>query len=130
MLELVVGLIIGADSAAGGAYLIFKGAIQRATAAKNLDYKERWLAAVSLLGSEGALSDEQIQQITAGASGGAAAVSTDRPLLRKGPGFSSDRADIEVARAKAGLPPQDNLKGMFSSDIRRVEIARAKHGTG
>ena len=36
-----------------------------------------------------------------------------------------DRAAIEIARAKKGLPPKDDLRGMASWDIKDVMKARA-----
>lgn len=130
MIELVAGLIVGAASGAGIMYWTCRDLVKRATTVKNPDYKERWLAAVELLGTEGSLSEDQVRQLTADTPSGSVAAEIVTHPLQEMPGFSSDRRKVEIARAKAGLPPQDNLEGMFSSDIRKVHEARAKYGTG
>jgi hypothetical protein len=43
---------------------------------------------------------------------------------------SWDRKDLEIARARQGLPPVDDLRGMESWDKKAVLTARAKAGTG
>ncbi len=84
------------------------------------EYKTLWTEAVTLLASNGQLTDEQVKKIT-----------PSRPKSSQLPaqgGFSSDRKAVEIARAKQGLPPADSLIGMFSSDVRAVKEARIKFG--
>jgi hypothetical protein len=96
----------------------------------NQDYKERWLTAISLLGDEGQLTGEQLTQLAASS---AVAEPVSSPVPAAGTGlhdmFSSDRADMEIARARNGKPPLDDLADMFSSDKKAVLKARAKYGT-
>lgn len=100
--------------------------------AEHIDYKDRWLAAVKLLGGEGQLTDEQVTEITRGATASPQAVRDLKGLSQEvlNDMFSDDRRDLEIARAKNGLPPIDDLNDMFSDDIRDVMKARAKYGTG
>jgi|GEM_PF-3190243 len=78
-------------------------------------YKEAWAAAIDKLLEDEKLTNEQFWKIL--------------PRLREGDGFSQDRAKVEIARAKAGLPPADNLANMFSDDRAAVELARIENGT-
>jgi hypothetical protein len=64
LFELVVGLIVGGTAGVAGTWFALKNTVERALAAKNVDYKDRWQEAVKLLGSEGNLTDEQVQRIT------------------------------------------------------------------
>jgi len=84
-------------------------------------YKLAWEAATEALVAGGQLTDEQVAKLRP--KGGA-----DSHLPR-GVGFSSDRRDVEIARAEKGLPPADNLEGMFSSDVSDVLQARIEHNT-
>jgi len=89
------------------------------------EYKSLWSEAVTLLGTNGQLTDEQISKITPKRN--------PKPVaerLPRGKGFSIDRREVEIARAQQGLPPADNLEGMFSDDVRAVMLARIKYGTG
>lgn len=119
----------------------------------NIDYKERWESAVALLGDSGQLTDEQVRQITAGQPAALAPAGADAPAAeqispapapvhrRAAPApavphsvlatmASWDRRDLEVNRARAGLPSVDDLRGMAPWDKRDVLKARARHGTG
>lgn len=132
---------------ASGAYVLYRILPQRLR--QHADYRERWQAAVRLLGAEGRLTGEQVAEILAPAAGqpspgpvqpasslprpaasarGKAAAGTSLQVLHGM--FSKDRRDLEIERARNGLPPLDDLAGMFSSDIREVMKARARHGTG
>jgi len=94
-------------------------------------YERRWQSAVELLGAEGALSPEQIKEITAPtpivqvlppavAEDGSYSLSLLHSM------YSEDRRDLEVERAKNGLPRVDDLEGMFSEDVSAVLRAHAK----
>lgn len=112
-------LLLGCGVGAAGAFAYLQlrhGARRRADEQR---YKDRWSAAVRLLKDGGQLTDAQLQQIRP----------PEEDRLPTGVGFSEDRAKVEIERAKAGLPPADNLKGMFSEDRARVERARIKNGT-
>jgi hypothetical protein len=117
---------------------------------QNVDYKERWLAAVSLLGDTGRLTDEQVRRISAPSgeqpscspppvvavsslkrvtsTTNTITTTTSQSVLHRMATW--DRRDLEVSRAQAGLPPADDLRGMASWDVRDVLNARAEHGTG
>ena len=96
------------------------GARMKADASK---YESLWSEAVSLLHVNGQISDEQLKALMPPEA------KDPYAHLPEGEGFSSDRRKIEVARAEAGLPPADNLRGMFSDDVRKVQVAQIKHGT-
>jgi hypothetical protein len=84
-------------------------------------YKRRWEEAVRLMPGEGRLSETEAALILAPGTG--------QGMLPCGQGYSSDRARTEVRRAKAGLPPADNLELMSSGHVRKVHAARIKYGT-
>jgi hypothetical protein len=125
----------------GAGLLLVTAGLRRRPA--RVDYRERWLQAVSLLGEEGRLTDEQVTQITgtdeqvaqiAGATATppaapparAIAAPASQAVLRRMESW--DRRDLEVTRAKRGLPPADDLAGMESWDQRDVLQARARYG--
>lgn len=83
-----------------------------------IDYKQRWEEAVVLLGDIGRLTDEEVKRITSGES----FVSKEQEQFYGM--YSSDRKKIAIDRARAGLPPNDNLVGMHSSDVRKVIAVR------
>lgn len=110
----------------------------------HVDYRERWLAAVALLGDQGRLTDEQVASLKGTAlTPPPVAVSSPAitPVLAS-PSASAvtlatlhamaswDRRALEVERASKGLPPLDDLKGMATWDKRAVIAARMKYGTG
>lgn len=81
-------------------------------------YKTAWSNALDQLVAGGQLSEKQRAAITP-------AISTT-PADR---GKSYDRRMVEITRAEAGLPPDDDLAGMESYDRRMVLQARIKNGT-
>ena len=85
-------------------------------------YKNLYNSSLDLMASGGQLTDNQVASLRTSSVAGTT-------TLKKGIGFSSDRRDTEIARAKKGLEPEDNLAGMFSSDVRKVKAARIKYGT-
>lgn len=111
LLLVLVGCVIG-----GGITAIYQHLVHGSRRkADEYRYKEAWSAAIDKLLEDGKLTDAQFKRIL--------------PRLREGEGFSQDRAKIEIARAKAGLPPADNLANMFSDDRAAVELARIENGT-
>jgi hypothetical protein len=98
----------------------------------HVDYKQRWEDAVGLLGTQGQLTAEQIAQITPDPCDVPPAASPEASLpaetLHRMESW--DRKDLEIARARQGLPPVDDLRGMESWDKKAVLTARAKAGTG
>lgn len=117
---------------------------------RHVDYKQRWEDAVALLGTQGRLTEEQVKKITAPQP----AVKTlpppaaltvriahqGNPEMRMPPSLETrqalrsmaswDRAELEIDRARRGLPPADDLRGMASWDVKDVLQARAENGTG
>ncbi len=122
---ILIGIVIGG----GGMYLVLsdKPSVQSESTSLHdgNEYYKLWSEAVSLLGINGQLTQEQVARImpVMPEKQRATPVSAS-PQLSKMDGFSSDRRKIEIMRAKKGLPPADNLEGMFSSDVRKVHKAR------
>jgi hypothetical protein len=145
----MTGLIIVAlitsfiGGAAAMAWLLGKALKGRLKPA-SVDYKDRWLQAVSLLGDEGRLTADQVREIKGEAPPSPAPPVIARPAypvagqvvvsaatLRMLHGMATwDRAAAEVKRAQRGLPPLDDLRGMATWDIKKVLEARAEYGTG
>jgi hypothetical protein len=104
---------------------------------ESIDYKERWIAAVELLGDQGQLTSEQVKSISAvqkkirpepPKSSGAVLDRRGRPGSGPYAGMASwDRLEVQKARAKAGLPDDDDLEGMASWDKADVLKTRAKY---
>ena len=98
---------------------------------RHTDYRERWEEAVKLLGSQEQLTAEQVSRLlngdvtTPGHARDPVPAVTQKELHSMP---SWDRKSIEIARAKAGLPPADNLTGMASWDKRDVLTTRARYG--
>ena len=127
-MEVVLVVLSFVLGGATGAVVVLRSQRPASTTKQPADegqYKQLWQEAVNLLGLTGRLSDEQIASIMPSKPLPAARVDK----LPSMPGYSSDRRDTEIARAKAGLPPADNLAGMYSSDIRKVHQARIEYGT-
>jgi hypothetical protein len=122
---LLAGLLAGGLAGAGTTTAIAYRALRRRPA--HVDYQERWLQAVSLLGQEGRLTDEQVASLSGDgvtAPPVAATPADDQALLDA---MSSwDRRQLAVRRARSGLPPLDSLRGMESWDQRVVLEARAQ----
>lgn len=114
---------------------------------EHIDYKQRWEDAVGLLGNQGQLTKEQVEQITVPQPPQAAVKEVIKEVpaqysLQTEVRISSstartlhsmatwDRAAIEIERAKNGKPPIDDLDGMASWDKAAVLKARARWGTG
>lgn len=112
----------------------------RVRRARRVDYRERWLQAVTLLGDEGRLTDEQVASLRGSVEAAPVAQESAPVAQPAGPSaqtlrmlhgmYSDDRRKAEVTRAQKGLPPLDDLKGMYSDDIRKVMQARTEYGTG
>lgn len=99
---------------------------------KNIDYKERWLAAVALLGETGRLTPEEVLSISGGQSlqERVEAVKVSQAMTTTLRNMKSwDRAALEVSRAKQHKPPIDDLEGMKSWDVAAVLAARMRYGT-
>lgn len=95
------------------------GEKMRADATK---YEDLYKGALDLMSSGGMITDDQLKRLMP-------AQSTGATKLPQGTGISAHRRDIEIARARQGLPPADNLEGMISAHVRDVERARIKHKT-
>lgn len=102
------------------------------TRVNNVDYKERWLEAVALLGDEGRLTPEEVRRIsgeqTLTERVETAKISNEMKTSLRSMA-SWDRADLEIQRAKEHKPPLDDLVGMSSWDKADVLKARVKYGT-
>ncbi len=64
MIEFVLGLVAGGATGAIAVLWQLRSRITAASQPQHIDYKERWIAAVSLLGTEGSLTDDQVKTIT------------------------------------------------------------------
>jgi hypothetical protein len=87
---------------------------------EGINYKQRWENALELLAGEGRLTEEEVAAIT----------ESPEPEEAENPYadmYSEDRAEVAVARAKNGLPPDDDLADMYSEDRAEVLAARAKY---
>jgi hypothetical protein len=103
---------------------------------KNVDYKERWLAAVALLGEIGRLTPEEVTRISGDKPVPETLterVESAKPTIETKTALRSmkswDRCALEITRAEKGLPPLDDLVGMKSWDKEAVIEARILHGT-
>ncbi len=100
--------------------------------AKNVDYKERWQAAVALLGETGRLTPEEVRSIqgeeTLTQKPEKATLSQDMRVALHSM-KSWDRASLEITRANNKKPPLDDLVGMKSWDAEAVLKARVLNGT-
>lgn len=138
ILALPLTFLLGALAGAAVLYRVLPARLKR-----NVDYRERWQAAVGLLGTQGQLSAEQVKTITAPApvrpavrrqvqSGGDGSIQIqaggDVTLSALYHMASWDRADVEIERARQGLPPVDDLYGMATWDAAAVIKARARYG--
>lgn len=122
MIAFAMGLLGGGGAVAVTALRFFRP--------RQVDYKERWLQAVRLLGQEGRVTDEQLASLK-----GPVPARPRAPFPSQGNAqrelntmHSSDRRTLEIERARNGLPPLDNLNGMHSSDKRQVLAARTRYG--
>lgn len=132
---MVVFLVIAAFllGAAAGALVLWRALPSRLR--QHVDYRQRWEAAVGLLGTQGRLTPEQVSQVTGRTAGKPEPAPVPgqarNAVLRELHDMTSwDRKDLEIARAKQHLPPVDDLQGMASWDKAAVLKARAKAGTG
>jgi hypothetical protein len=97
---------------------------------QNIDYKERWLLATSLLEGEGRITQNELRQLGLGGSIVPAIESTPEEQERKtrqkhlNQLTSYHRRMLEVDRAKNGQPPMDNLNGLSAVDLHYVLQAR------
>ena len=119
LIVFVIGGVVGA-----GLILALGHRVVARRQAEIKKYKEMWLEATELLGEGGQLPAEQVRVL-----GGVQALPQSSGTLPTKPGFSGDRAAIEIMRAKKGLPPADSLYGMFSGDVRKVEKARLRYAS-
>jgi hypothetical protein len=111
----------------------------------HIDYKQRWEEAITLLGNQGQLTDEQIAKIRGEVQprepqpdppGGPiwphhryASTEPSPAVLKALHNMASwDRKDAEIARARRGLPPLDDLVGMASWDAKDVLEERTRWG--
>ena len=144
---ILVALITFACGMLSGALLLWSLLPARARKPEHVDYRQRWEDAVGLLGNQGQLTKEQVEQITVPQPQQVAV----REVIKEVPAQYSlqtevrvssstartlhsmatwDRAAIEIERARNGKPPVDDLDGMASWDKAAVLKARAKWGTG
>lgn len=121
MIEILF-FLLGCGAGAAGIFTYVQVVHGSRRKADEQRYKTRWSEAVALLSSGGQLTEEQLKRILPSGK-------EEVQRLPRGVGFSEDRAATEIARAKAGLPPADNLKGMFSEDVAAVQQARIENGT-
>ena len=126
----IVAFLLGAVA---GAVILWR--LLPARLRQHVDYKQRWEDAIGLLGTQGQLTQEQVDALTAGERAATEPAATPQPAapatLKILHSMASwDRKDAEIARAKNGLPPLDDLAGMASWDQKDVLKARAKAGTG
>jgi hypothetical protein len=127
MIEFILGgVVLGPTGLLVGIWL----ARRTVTEAANKEigkYRERWQSAVKLLQVEGKITDEQYEELLAKPEPKQISSNRSERQLIFDEMYSEDRADLEVARAKQGLPPEDDLQGMWSEDIARVMKARIKN---
>lgn len=130
---IIIALIFLIGIVTGGA-LLWQWLPQRLK--HHIDYKQRWENAVTLLGNQGQLTDEQITLIRGSAQ--PAPVPESAAPRHSGPTAATlrtlhsmaswDRKDAEIARARHGQPPLDDLEGMASWDVKDVLEARTRFG--
>ena len=135
-MELLLAVVLGSIL---GFFLtrVIKSRTSRQPLEQNVDYKELWEEVLLLLGRADKLTPEQIQEITearqsieAGRLGDtnhvpAGCTVTSSATQETLNGMQSyERRNLEVKRAKKGLPPQDDLNGMLSWHISDVLDAR------
>lgn len=137
-MKFIVVVIVFLIGIVTGAALLWQWLPQRLK--HHIDYRQRWEDAVTLLGNQGQLTDEQITLIRGGAQPAAQPEPARKPdrggepavtaaTLRTLHGMASwDRKDAEIARARHGQPPLDDLEGMASWDVRDVLEARSRFG--
>ena len=169
----ILAVTLGTGMVAGAIvlWLLLPGRLKH-----HIDYKQRWEKAVTLLGTQGQLTDEQVRQlqgpvavVQAAPADDLRGVATRQPWLEAGsislpaaalpvsgvavpaggtgaapvagkPSAATlrllhtmapwDRRDAEIARARAGQAPLDDLWDMPTWDIRDVLEARSRYGTG
>jgi len=123
VLGVLLGFVLGGTVVlvAARKRLLMAPAVQ---AHEDCEYKQLWNEAVSLLGTTGQLTPQQIAAITPAKP----TLKAKAKALTRMSGHSADRRDMAIARIEAGLPPVDNMRGMHTADRRDVEIARAQAG--
>jgi hypothetical protein len=136
----ILAVTLGTGMVAGAIvlWLLLPGRLKH-----HIDYKQRWEKAVTLLGTQGQLTDEQVRQlqgpvavVQAAPADDLRGVATRQPWLEAGTlrllhtMAPWDRRDAEIARARAGQAPLDDLWDMPTWDIRDVLEARSRYGTG
>ena len=136
----IIGVLLGAAAGAAVLWRLLPGRLRQ-----HVDYKQRWEDAIGLLGAQGQLTEEQVSQITAPraapepaevrqyqrAGSHSVNLQAGRDISRTLRNMASwDRKEVEITRARKGLPPVDDLVGMASWDQKAVLEARAKAGTG
>lgn len=113
VITFVIGIMIGATAL----FFMIPGHYK-----KNIDYKERWESALDILTHENKITRAQFRQLM-----GIEEVPPEPRELRQYDLerlSSIDRRKIAVKRAELGLPPVDDLDGMFGWDAYRVSRAR------
>jgi hypothetical protein len=122
-----LGFIIGAICAAIVTWVVARYIFEQAANKQIDEYKQRWLSAVKLMQQEGQLTDKQVAKLLPAAPKQTSVKERSDRQKMLDEMFSEDRAELAVERAKKGLPPEDDLKGMYSEDIVEVEKARVKY---
>lgn len=124
---LILAILIAMFSGVAGGALIMWGLLPRRYK-QHIDYKQRWQDAIRLLAEQGQLSEDQVRRISGNASPVAPPGEVQPASLRTLHSLATwDRKELEISRAREGLPPVDDLKGMASWDITAVLKARAKY---
>jgi hypothetical protein len=130
-MTVIIAIIAFLLGAIAGAVILWRALPARLR--QHVDYRQRWEDAIGLLGNQGQLTQEQVNGLLAGTTRQAAS----EPVLAPAPVQAAtlrtlhamaswDRKDLEVVRARKGLPPVDDLSGMTSWDQAAVLKARAK----
>ena len=124
VLYLIITALVSVFIAAFVATRMVQKHHSKAVQADEAMYKHRWQEAVTLLASQGQLTTEQMASIM---PGNIQKKTELAQKLTRQPGWSTDRRDTELERAKLGLPQLDNLVGMFSDDAHAVLQAHARN---
>ncbi len=127
MLSMFLGFLLGgavsAPVVATVAYRTAKAQLPKVE--DTVNYKEAWENSLQMIVDGGQITEAQLKAITPAPPRELEAA----PALTRKEGTSFHRAQVEIARAKNGMFPADNLDGMSSHYRSEVELARIKYKT-
>ena len=127
MLELTIGLLIGALFGAVSVVILARDHVKRVNTRWKLASEILNKADVDRILGHKLLIQDTKSDFENPSEGEKEGSKISQIRLRQMPSW--DRAELEIQRAKNKLPPRDNLVGMESWDIVSVEKARMKYGT-